>query len=214
MNTTMLFNLSYGLYIISSMDGERPTGCTANSLMQVTAEPNTVVLSMNHDNHTNECIRKTGKFGVVVLAEDTPPSYIGGFGFRSGKDSDKFDGLEYDMKSGVPIINEGVGYLVFKVIDSLETSTHTIFLGELVDAEEIKGGTPMTYSYYHKVIKGKTPKNAPTYVAEEEVKKEEKDVWVCTVCGYVYDGDEPFEKLPESYKCPVCMQPKSVFKKK
>lgn len=216
MNTRMLFNLSYGVYVISSMDGDRPTGCTANSVMQITSDPRTVALSMNHDNFTNECISKTGKFGVVVLAEDTDPSYIGGFGFRSGKDCNKFDGVEYDIKSGVPIIKEGVGYMVFNVVDSFETSTHTIFLGELIDAEEIKGGTPMTYAYYHNVIKGKSPKNAPTYVPpeEEEVKSEAKEVWVCSVCGYVYDGDIPFEKLPESYKCPVCMQPKAVFKKK
>ncbi len=215
MNTKMLFNLSYGLYIISAMDKERPTGCTANSLVQITADPMKVALSMNRDNYTNKCIRESGKYGVVVLAQDSDPSLIGGFGFRSGKDANKFDGLEYEVHSDVPVIKAGIGYMVFKVVDSMEVDTHTIFIGELIDAEEYAPATPMTYSYYHNVIKGKSPKNAPTYVKEEpEEEKKDKDVWVCTVCGYEYDGDVPFEDLPDTYKCPICNQPKSVFKKK
>jgi len=215
MNTKMLFNLSYGLYLISAMDGERPTGCTANSLIQITADPIKVALSMNKDNYTNKCIRESGKFGVVVLAEDSDPSLIGGFGFRSGKDANKFDGLEYEVHSGVPVVKAGIGYMVFEVKDSMEVDTHTIFIGELIDAEEYAPATPMTYSYYHNVIKGKSPKNAPTYVKEEPVEeKKDKDVWVCTVCGYEYNGDVPFEELPDTYKCPICKQPKSVFKKK
>ena len=215
MNTKMLFNLSYGLYLISAMDGERPTGCTANSLIQITADPIKVALSMNKDNYTNKCIRESGKFGVVVLAEDSDPSLIGGFGFRSGKDANKFDGLEYEVHSGGPVVKAGIGYMVFEVKDSMEVDTHTIFIGELIDAEEYAPATPMTYSYYHNVIKGKSPKNAPTYVKEEPVEeKKDKDVWVCTVCGYEYNGDVPFEELPDTYKCPICKQPKSVFKKK
>ncbi|HKK95457.1 MAG TPA: flavin reductase, partial [Anaerovoracaceae bacterium] len=204
MNTKMLFNLSYGLYIISAMDKERPTGCTANSLVQITADPMKVALSMNRDNYTNKCIRESGKYGVVVLAQDSDPSLIGGFGFRSGKDANKFDGLEYEVHSDVPVIKAGIGYMVFKVVDSMEVDTHTIFIGELIDAEEYAPATPMTYSYYHNVIKGKSPKNAPTYVKEEpEEEKKDKDVWVCTVCGYEYDGDVPFEDLPDTYKCPI-----------
>ena len=214
MNTKMLFNLSYGLYIISAMDGERPTGCTANSLIQITADPIKVALSMNKNNYTNKCIRESGKFGAVVLAEDSDPSLIGGFGFRSGKDCDKFDGMDYEVHSGVPVVKAGIGYMVFNVVDSMEVDTHTIFIGELIDAEEYVPGTPMTYSYYHNVIKGKSPKNAPTYVKEEPKEDNKKDIWVCSVCGYEYDGDVPFEELPETYKCPICQQPKSVFKKK
>ena len=94
----------------------------------------------------------------------------------------------------------------------METSTHTVFLGEVVEGDILKNEPAMTYAYYHKVVKGKSPKNAPTYIAEEETKTESAAKWVCGICGYVYDGDTPFEELPDTYTCPICKQPKSVFK--
>ena len=101
----------------------------------------------------------------------------------------------------MPVIADSCGYLVCKVINKMETATHTVFLGEVVAADTLKDGEPMTYSYYHKVVKGKSPKNAPTYIADEpEAVKEEK--WVCGICGYVYDGEIPFQDVPNQYVCP------------
>ncbi len=116
----------------------------------------------------------------------------------------------------MPIVSDSCGYMVFRVIGSTETSTHTIFLGELIDGDVIGSTEPMTYAYYHKVVKGKSPKNAPTYIPEEDASDKssedaEKGIWKCSVCGYVYDGDIPFEDLPDDYVCPICKQPKSVF---
>jgi len=165
-NNKILRNLSYGVYVVSTMDGERPTGCIANSVMQITSSPATVALSMNHDNFTNECIRKSGKFAVSVLATDSEPLLIGKFGFASGRDKDKFADVDYEMKEGLPVVKDSCGYLVFNVINQMETSTHTVFLGELVDGDVFGERVEMSYSYYHKVIKGKSPKNAPTYIAE------------------------------------------------
>lgn len=214
MNTKVLRNLSYGVYVVSTMDKGRPTGCTANSIMQVTSSPPTLAASINHDNYTNHCIKETGLFAVSILSETTEPSTIGIFGFQSGKDADKFATVPYEMKSGVPVLASCNGYIVCKVIDSMETSTHTVFLGEIIDGDIVQNDTPMTYAYYHQVIKGKSPKNAPTYIAEEEKKMEEKQaVWVCSVCGYAYDGDIPFEELPDDYVCPVCLAPKDKFEK-
>ena len=116
----------------------------------------------------------------------------------------------------MPIVKDACAFLVCDVVDQMETSTHTVFLGKLTEADIIEDKEPMTYAYYHKVVKGKSPKNAPTYIAQEEPAKEDskQEKWVCSICGYVYDGETPFEDLPEDYLCPVCKQPKSVFQKK
>ena len=161
MNTKVFRNLSYGVYVISSLDGERPTGCIANSVMQITSSPATIALSMNHDNYTNSCIAASGKFAVSILSEESDPGLIGNFGFQSGKDVNKFDAADYRMESGLPIVTDSCGYIVCRVIDKMETSTHTVFLGEVIDGDVIGSNPPMTYAYYHQVVKGKSPKNAP-----------------------------------------------------
>ena len=211
MNKNAFRSLSYGVYIISTLDGEKPTGCVANSVMQITSSPATIAVSMNHDNYTNSCIKKSGKFAISILTEQSDPELIGRFGFQSGRDTDKFDGIEAITKEEISVITDACGYIVCKVIDQMETETHTVFLGEVLDADVLKNEEPMTYAYYHKVVKGKSPKNAPTYIAEE---KAEEPKWVCGNCGYVYDGETPFEELSADFKCPICKQPKEVFVKK
>ena len=213
MNKNAFRSLSYGVYIISTLDGDRPTGCIANSVMQITSSPATIAVSMNHDNYTNSCIAKTGKFAVSILTENSDPGLIGRFGFQSGKDVNKFDGIESIEKESIQVIPQACSYIVCKVIDKMETSTHTVFLGEVIDADVLKNEEPMTYAYYHKVVKGKSPKNAPTYIAEENVEEKAKDKWVCGICRYEYNGEIPFEEVPDDYRCPVCRQPKSVFVK-
>lgn len=213
-NKNAFRNMSYGVYVVSTLDGERPTGCVANSAMQITSEPATIAVSINHDNYTNACIEKTGKFAISILTEQSDAGIIGRFGFQSGKDVNKFDGVEAVVKEGISVVADACSYLVCKVINKMETATHTVFLGEVIAADVLKEEEPMTYAYYHKVVKGKSPKNAPTYIAEEEetVQKEEK--WVCGICGYEYRGELPFDEVPEQFVCPVCKQPKSVFVKK
>lgn len=214
MNKNVFRNLSYGVYIISTLDGDRPTGCTANSIMQITSEPATIALSMNHDNFTNSCIAESGKFAISILSEASAPSLIGHFGFQCGRTVDKFDDTDFTMKEGLPVINDSCGYITCRVIDKMETSTHTVFLGEVTDGDILKDSPAMTYAYYHNVIKGKSPKNAPTYLPEETDEVKDTSVkWVCSVCGYVYDGEVPFEELPDSYRCPVCGQGKDKFQK-
>lgn len=212
-NKNAFRNMSYGVYIVSTLDGERPTGCVANSAMQITSEPATIAVSINHDNYTNACIEKTGKFAISILTEQSDPGLIGTFGFQSGKDVNKFDGVEALEREGLSVVADACSYLVCKVINKMETATHTVFLGEVIAADVLKDEGAMTYAYYHKVVKGKSPKNAPTYIAEEApVQKEEK--WVCGICGYEYRGEISFEEVPEQFVCPVCKQPKSVFVKK
>lgn len=208
MNSNIFRSLSYGVYVISTMDQERPTGCIVNSIMQITASPATVAASINHDNYTNPCIVKNGLFACSILSEQSDPSLIGEFGFCSGKDTDKFDGVDYEMVEGMPVLKDSCGYFICEVTDTMETETHTVFLGNVIEAEVYEhAADAMTYAYYHKVIKGKAPKNAPTYLPEPE---ERVSKWVCQICGYVYEGGE---ELPAGFICPVCGQGADKFKK-
>lgn len=210
MNTNTFRNMSYGVYVVTSMDSGRPVGCIANSIMQITSAPATVAVSINHENYTNGCIAKTGFFAFSILSEVSAPDIIGTFGFKSSRDTDKFTNISYDMKQGLPIINGSCGYVLCRVINTMETSTHTVFLGEVVDADVLDTTSPaMTYAYYHNVIKGKSPKNAPTYLQEKEPEPPKKRLgrWECQVCGYIYEG----ESLPRDFKCPVCGQGADKF---
>lgn len=202
MDKSAFYKLSYGVYVVSTWDDGRPTGCTANSAMQITSAPATIAVSINHDNYTNECIVKNGRFAISILAEDSDPSIIGTFGFQSGKDVDKFSQVKYSVEDYMPVVSDSCGYIVCQVIDKMETSTHTVFLGEVIGAELFGNREAMTYAYYHKVVKGKSPKNAPTYIPEEEEQKNTntKKKFKCSVCGYIYEGEE----LPADYKCPIC----------
>lgn len=235
MNQSVLWDLSYGVYIIGSLDGGRPTGCVANSAMQITSSPATLAVSINHDNFTHDCIEKTGRFTLSVCSEQTAPLTIGTFGFHSGRDTDKFASVPYEMHEGLPVVaDQTCGYLICKVVNKMESATHTVFLGEIVGAEKLPcDAKPMTYAYYHSVIKGRAPKNAPTYIDEKalakaDTKKEADEAkpeapvpaasevdsvpnplkkWRCTVCGYVYEGAE----LPAGFRCPVCGKDASFF---
>lgn len=166
MNKNALRELSYGVYVVSTYDNGRPTGCTANSAMQIASSPATVAVSINKDNYTHNCIKELGRFAISVLGENSDPILIGKFGFASGKDTNKFEGVDYSVKNYFTVLNDAVAYIVCEVTDSMDAGTHTVFLGRVIDADVLKKDTPMTYRYYHQVIKGKSPKNAPTYIEE------------------------------------------------
>lgn len=166
MNKNVFRQLSYGVYVITTWKEGDPTGCIANSVMQITSSPATIAVSINHDNYTNHCIKEVEKFAVSILSEKSDPSLIGQFGFQSGKEVNKFEGVPYEVKGFLPVLKDGCGYITCKVIDKMETATHTVFLGEVTEGDIRNQEEPMTYGYYHKVVKGKSPKNAPTYIAE------------------------------------------------
>lgn len=164
MNKNALRELSYGVYVISTYDNGRPTGCTANSVMQIASSPATIAVSINKDNYTHDCIKNIGKFAVSILGENSEPIIIGRFGFMSGKDVNKFDEVKYSTRGYFPVVDDAVAYMVCEVTGSMDAGTHTVFLARVVDADVLKKDVPMTYRYYHEVIKGKSPKNAPTYI--------------------------------------------------
>lgn len=166
MNPAALFKLSYGVYVVTTWNDGKKVGCVANSAMQVTADPQTVLVSVNHDNYTNHCIKENGHFGLTIMTEQTNPLTIGKFGFFSSKDTDKFAQIDHTIRGFMPILDEGCAYVVCDVVETFETETHTLFLGKVTDMDILSDNPPMTYDYYHKVVKGKAPKNAPTYQAD------------------------------------------------
>ena len=217
MNNLILNSLSYGMYAIGVKDGGKVSACIANTVVQVANTPNIVAVSLNHNNYSTECIRKSGLFTVSVLSEDTSGAVIGALGFSSGRDVDKLANVRHRiLAEGVPVIKENTCcWFLCKVLATAETPTHTLFVAEVIAGSEKTTGKPMTYDYYHRVVKGRAPKNAPTYREEPPQPAEGEESWVCTICGYIYsDPFVPFEELPDDWVCPICGAPKSAFKRR
>lgn len=211
MDLTVLYQISYGLYVLGAMDGERPVGCVINSVIQVTSENPVLAISLNKDNYTHSAIHNNRRLSLSILSEQTNPNVISAFGFSSSREKDKFDGFSYEIRNGLPILREKCcGALLLDVLSETEMESHTVILARLTDTVALEQLPPMTYSYYHKVIKGSAPKNAPTYqppVVEKE-DGETEEIYVCSVCGYIHHGP-----LPEEFHCPVCGVDRSHLKK-
>ncbi|HTW90689.1 MAG TPA: flavin reductase [bacterium] len=230
-NPAVFNTITYGLYVVTARDGEKRNGCVINTLVQVAIAPCQVTVSVNKANLTHEMIMKTGLFAVSVLEQETPLQFIGVFGFRSGREYDKFAHAGYrDGITGCPLLTEhALAVVEARVRTAVDCGSHTMFVADVVASELVRQGTPLTYAYYHEVKGGKTGKNAPTYAAtmaaknaEDSERTNKMKKYVCQVCGYVYDpaaGDPdngvpagtPFEKLPADWVCPVCGAGKDQF---
>jgi flavin reductase (DIM6/NTAB) family NADH-FMN oxidoreductase RutF/rubredoxin len=228
MDKRILRKLSYGVYVVSSRRGEQLNGQIVNAAMQVTSDPAQIAIALNKGNLTHDLVKESKVFTVCILADDTPLTLVGLFGFKSGRDIDKFADVPCRVcTSGCPVVlHHTLGYLEARVVHEVDLGTHALFVGEVVDAELLRDGEPMTYAQYHRVKGGKTPATAPTFVGEQQPssKKEESKMqkYVCTVCGYVYDPAEgdpeanvpagtSFEDLPDDWICPVCGASKDQF---
>lgn len=212
MDISVLYDLSYGLYAIGAKDGERDCGCIVNTVFQISGVGPVIALSMNKDNYTYDLIKKTNRFSVSILSEETTPNVINNLGFVSGKDNNKWEGFAYTHMDGLPIVKENtLGHMLCEVISMSETETHFVILATVKDAQKDATGKAMTYAYYHNVIKGKAPKKAPTY--REEQNETDTKKWVCSVCGYIYDGDD-FDAETDAFTCPICHVPKVMFELK
>lgn len=166
MDKQCFFSINYGMYIISSVNGDRLNGQIANTVFQVTADPPQLAVAINVKNLTHEYIKKSRVFTVSVLDKQAPMTLIGLFGFKSGKDVDKFKEIKY--RTGItkaPVVLEHTtGYFECELVSSQQVGTHTLFIGRVIEAQKLSEGEPMTYGYYHEVKKGKSPENAPTYM--------------------------------------------------
>ena len=169
MNKSAFHQLSYGVYVVSTWDQGRATGGTANSAMQITSEPATVAVSINHDNYTNQCIRSTGRFAVSILGENSDPGIIGAFGFKSGKDNDKFAQVEHVTKEHMPVVADACGYIVCEVIDSMEAEDLVTCLRDsLSDSQRELGFTVSDRDRYQQLKEAVETREAEAAAKESE----------------------------------------------
>jgi flavin reductase (DIM6/NTAB) family NADH-FMN oxidoreductase RutF/rubredoxin len=226
-----LYSFSYGLYVVTSRGGDRRNGLVVNTVVQVGQTPCQISVSINKANLTHDYIISSGVLGVSVLEQETPLAFIGNFGFRSGRDYDKFAQVRYeDGITGCPLLTEHtLTHIEARLRTAVDCGSHVVFIADVVASRPVQAGVPLTYAYYHQIKGGRTGKNSPTYAASEAAAARQKtertkamQKYVCMVCGEVYDpavgdpdkGVKPgtaFEKLPTDWACPVCGADKNQF---
>lgn len=217
MNKEIFRDISYGMYIVTTKDEKnKNVGCVINTLTQVNSIDPIISINLNKDNYTSKALKENKIFGVSILSIDTKKEVIGKFGYYSSKDIDKFKDIEYNIIENIPIIKENTcGYIIAEYQDSIDCNTHDIIIAKVINTKKELDIEPMTYNYYHKELKGTSPKNAPTHIEESEnITNFSK--YKCNICGYIYDDSKEevkFEDLPEDWKCPLCGAPKSQFTK-
>lgn len=215
MNYSILRNLSYGMFAVGVSGAEKKSACIVNTVFQISSKPAIIAVSVNKSCYTAEQIEKTGNFSVTILNTETPKEVFTALGFQSGYDKDKLAEVNYTVVDDLPVITQGICcYLICKVTDKTEVGDHTVYFAEVTNSSDMAIGEPMTYAYYHKVIKGSAPPKAPTFGTFTPEKSNDKPQYVCEICGHIYDGDIPFEELDDDWVCPICKMPKSHFKKK
>ena len=197
MDNTAFFKLSYGLFVVTANENGKDNGCITNTVVQQTTTPNRISVTINKNNYTHDMIMRTGLFNVSVLSQEAKFDTFKHWGFQSGKTVDKTVGITfYRLENGVIYIVDGVNAVICaKVEQTIDLGTHTLFIAEVTDAFPTDKVPSATYDYYHSNIKP-----APQKVS--------KKGWICTVCGFIYEGDV----LPQDFICPVCKHPASDFK--
>ena len=187
-----MFKLSYGLFVLTALDGDKHNGCIINTAAQLTDTPKRITIAVNKANYTHDMILKTGVFNVSVLSTSAPFALFKQFGFQSGRDVEKFDG-KYEIRvseNGLIYLNQYANaFISGKVVDALDYGTHTLFVADVTEAKVLSKEPSVTYAYYFDHIK---PKPQP--------KDENKPGWICKICGYVYEGED----LPADFICPLC----------
>ena len=199
MNQAAMFQLSYGLFVLSAKNGEKDNGCIVNTVQQVTTTPNRISIAVNKDNFTHDMIRDTGSFNVSILSEEVTFDIFKHFGFQSGRDVDKLkDFSDYERSSnGIFYLNKYANaFLSASVAEAVDLGTHTMFIADVTDGEVLSKVHSVTYANYHKHIK-------------PQPQETKKTGWRCKICGYIYEGEE----LPADFICPICKHSASDFER-
>lgn len=202
MDNKAMYKLTYGLFVLTSAWGGKDSGCIINTAGQVTSEPNRISITVNKANFTHDLVKKSGKFNVSVLSEEASFDIFRHFGFQSGRDVDKFSGYGACSRSanGLYYITAGTNAFISATVEqTIDLGSHTMFIASVDDMEVLSDAASATYAYYQSSIKPKPQQPASNG----------KTVWRCTVCGYIYEGEE----LPADYICPLCKHPASDFEK-
>ena len=202
MDQKVMYALSYGLFVLSARRGEKDNGCITNTAIQVTSEPNRIAIAVNKANFTHDMVLETGKFTVSVLSQEAKFELFQRFGFQSGRNVDKLADFQEHIArdgNGVVYVTQGTNaWISCQVVSTMDLGTHTLFVADVLDGGVLSNAPSATYAYYQANIKPK-----PAAPAGESSKKR----WVCTICGYVYEGEE----LPADFICPLCKHPASDF---
>lgn len=202
MNQKAVYNLTYGLFVLTSSVDGRDSGCIINTAGQVTSEPNRISIAVNKGNFTHDLVKKSGRFNLSILSEAASFDTFRHFGFQSGREVDKFAGYEECRRSenGLYYVTAGTNaYISASIEQSLDLGSHTLFIAGVEDMEVLSDVPSASYAYYQSSIKPKP----------EQPAAGGKTVWRCTVCGYIYEGEE----LPADFICPLCKHPASDFEK-
>ncbi len=196
-NATALFNIGYGLYVLTARENDKDNACIVNTVTQLTDKKLRVAVTVNKQNLTHDMIKNTGVMNVNCLTEDTPFAIFEYFGFQSGRDTDKFvsQNVPHSENGLVIVPDYSNSFFSLKVEQEVDLDTHTMFICEVTEAKVLSDKPTMTYTYYYKNVKPKPAKKSKGYV--------------CTICGYVYEGDE----LPDDFVCPLCKHGVDVFEK-
>ncbi len=184
-----MFRISYGLFVVTAKNGEKDNGCIINTVQQITQDPLKIAVAVNKSNYTHDMIKETGEFNVSVLTEEVPFSVFERFGFKSGRDTDKFEGFDKIARTGNNLLylTENCNAVISgKVIEAVDCGTHTLFVADVTEAQVLSDKPSVTYQYYFNHIKPKP--------------KAKKKGYVCKICGYIYEG----EPLPDDFVCPWC----------
>lgn len=204
MDSKAMYSLSYGLFVLSTKIGEKNNGCIVNTAVQVTTAPNRISVTVNKGNLTHDMLAYAKIFNLSVISEEASFELFRHFGFQSGRETDKFRDYPHvkTAENGVAYVTQGVNAVICgEVIQAIDLGTHTMFIADVTDAFCLSGAASATYAYYQKNIKPK-----PQAAAETQ-EPEKKKGYVCSVCGYVYEG----ETLPEDYVCPICKHGAEAF---
>ncbi|WP_409015949.1 flavin reductase [Anaerostipes caccae] len=199
MNQAAMFQLSYGLFVLSAKNGEKDNGCIVNTVQQITTTPNRISIAVNKDNFTHDMIKDTGSFNVSILSEEVTFDIFKHFGFQSGRDVDKLKNFsDYERSSnGIFYLNKYANaFLSASVAETVDLGTHTMFIADVTDGEVLSQVPSVTYAYYHKHIK-------------PQPQETKKTGWRCKICGYIYEGEE----LPVDFICPICKHGASDFER-
>lgn len=196
-NKKITRKISQGMYVLTTKNG----GCIVDSVSQISMGDNPLIaVAVMKSNYTNELMKNNDKFALSVLGMNVNPKIIKTFGFNSMRDINKFESTSVSEVEGINVIDDSLGYMICEKIDEIDNETHTLFIGRLIEADLFEDSKEMTYGYYQE--------------HKEELLRvttsEGKTVWICSVCGYVYEGEE----LPSDFKCPVCGVPSNLFEKK
>lgn len=199
-----LFNIQYGLFVVTTCDAGRDNGCISNTVEQVTSQPNRISMALSKENLTTELIQRTGRFTVSIVSEEADFELFKHFGFQSGRTVEKF--AEFTdcrrVNNGTLAITRGTNtYFSVDVEQTIDLGTHFLFIGIITEMETISDVPSATYNYYQEHIK---PKPQPVGQTTKG-----KTIWRCVICGYEYEGEE----LPDDFICPLCKHPASDFEK-